>query len=99
MLVGEGRAHHWLKTANWENPEKSLELQPTNLFYYHIAWAVARELHQAILELFQSLLVGTKSSLAHKNLMKLFIMTITIDLRFFKTKFGLVFLQLLISPR
>lgn len=82
MLVGEGQAHHWLKTASWENPEKSLELQHTNLFYYH-AWAVAREPHQAILELFQSLLVGTKFSLAHKNLMKLFIMTITIDLKFF----------------
>ena len=67
MLVGEGQAHHWLKTASWENPEKSLELQPTNLFYYHIAWAVARELHQAILELFQSLLVGTKFSLAQKT--------------------------------
>ena len=37
MLVGEGQAQHWMKTANRENPKKSLEFhlgdQPTNLLY------------------------------------------------------------------
>ena len=37
MLVGEAQAQHWMKTANWENPERSLELQPgdqpANLLY------------------------------------------------------------------
>ena len=28
MLVSEGQAQHWMKTKNWENPERSLELQP-----------------------------------------------------------------------
>ena len=28
MLVSEGQAKHWIKTANWENPEESLEVQP-----------------------------------------------------------------------
>lgn len=28
MLVGEGQAQHWMKTANWGFAEKALELQP-----------------------------------------------------------------------
>lgn len=28
MLVGEGQDQHWMKTAEWENPERSLGLQP-----------------------------------------------------------------------
>lgn len=27
MLIGKGQAWHWMKTANWDHPEKSLELQ------------------------------------------------------------------------
>ena len=27
MLVAEGQAQHWMKTASWDDPEKSLELQ------------------------------------------------------------------------
>lgn len=26
-LIGEGQAQHWIKTTNWDDPEKSLELQ------------------------------------------------------------------------
>lgn len=36
-LVGEGQAHNWMKTANWENPERSIKLQlgdqPADLLY------------------------------------------------------------------
>ena len=28
MHVSEDQAQLWMKTANWENPERSLELQP-----------------------------------------------------------------------
>ena len=28
MLFGKIQAQHWIKTDNWENPEKSPELQP-----------------------------------------------------------------------
>lgn len=27
MLVEEGQAQHWMKTANWKSPEQSLEFQ------------------------------------------------------------------------
>ena len=51
MLVSEGQAQHWMKTANWENPKRSLELQPadqpTDLLHDQ-APAIARWLHQAI---------------------------------------------------
>lgn len=35
MLVGEGQAQHWMKTANWKSTEQSLEFQlsqPTRSF-------------------------------------------------------------------
>ena len=51
MLVSEDQAQHWIKTANRENPERSLELQPgdkpTDLLYDQ-AWAIARQLYQEI---------------------------------------------------
>ena len=28
MLVCEGQTQHWMTTANWENPERPLELKP-----------------------------------------------------------------------
>ena len=49
------------------------------------------------LGIFQSLLIGTKFRLAHKNLMNLFI-TIVINFRLFLKKI-LVFLQMLIIRR
>ena len=27
MIASEEQAQHWMKTTNWENPERSLELQ------------------------------------------------------------------------
>lgn len=27
MLVSKGQAQHWMNTANWHNPESSVELQ------------------------------------------------------------------------
>ena len=51
MLLGEGQAQHYMKTTNWESPERSLELQlgdqPPSLLYIQ-AQAIARQLHQAI---------------------------------------------------
>ena len=36
MLVGKYQAQHWMKTIDWESPERTLELQlgdqPTNLY-------------------------------------------------------------------
>ena len=43
MLASEGQAQHWMKIINWENPERSLELQlgdqSTDLLYDQ-AWAI-----------------------------------------------------------
>lgn len=43
MLASEGQVQHWMKIINWENPEKSLELQlgdqSTHLLYDQ-AWAI-----------------------------------------------------------
>ena len=40
-----------MKSAHWENPESSLELQPgdqsANVLYNQV-WAIARQLHQAV---------------------------------------------------
>ena len=53
MLVREGQAQHWMKTANWENPERSPGLQrslgdlPIDLLYDQ-SQAIARQLHLAI---------------------------------------------------
>lgn len=37
MLMGEGQAQQWMKTANWDGPEKYLRLQignqPAELLY------------------------------------------------------------------
>lgn len=64
-----------MKTTNWENPERYLELQegvqPTNLLYNQ-AQLIVRLLHQAIPRIFQSLIIGTKFRLVHKNLTNLF---------------------------
>ena len=47
MFVCEGQAWHWMKTANWENPDRVLELQlgehPANLLHNH-AYVIARQL-------------------------------------------------------
>ena len=47
MFVCEGQAWHWMKTANWENPDRVLELQlgehPANLLHNH-AHVIARQL-------------------------------------------------------
>lgn len=32
MLVSEGQTQNWIKIANWENPESSLELKPGDQF-------------------------------------------------------------------
>lgn len=26
MLTGKGQTQHWMETANWENPKRTLEL-------------------------------------------------------------------------
>ena len=50
MLFSEGRAQHWIKTTNWENPQRSPGLQlgdqPTNLLWDQ-AEAIAQWLHSA----------------------------------------------------
>ena len=53
MLVSEGQAQHLMKTANWENPERRLELgdQPPDLLYDPVQ-AISRQLRQAILKTF-----------------------------------------------
>ena len=47
MLVCEGQAQHWMETANWETPDRFLELQlgkhPANLLHDQ-AHAIARQL-------------------------------------------------------
>ena len=47
MLVCEGQAQQWMKTANWENPDRFLELQlgehSANLLHDQ-AHAIARQL-------------------------------------------------------
>ena len=51
ILVSEAQAQHSIKTANWENPERALELQPRDQpaeLFYDQAWAVAGQLYQAI---------------------------------------------------
>lgn len=64
MLVGEGQAQHWMKTTNWENSERSLELQlgdqPANLLYDQ-TWTIARQLHQAIPRVFPKLVDRNKT--------------------------------------
>ena len=51
MLVCEGQTQHWMTTANWENPERPLELKPrdqsANLFYNQ-AQAISRRLSLGI---------------------------------------------------
>ena len=51
MLVSEDQTQHWMTTANWESPERSLELQlgdqPTNLVYNQ-PWAITRWCHWTI---------------------------------------------------
>ena len=45
MLVSEGQAQRWMKLAGWENPERSLDLQPGDQpadLLYDQAWATAR---------------------------------------------------------
>lgn len=75
MLVGEGQAQHWMRTATWENPKRPLELQPgdhpANL--HDQAHAMLGDFMGQFLQLFQSLLIGTKCRLAHSNLMNLFV--------------------------
>lgn len=43
ILASEGQDQHWVKTAKWENPERSLELlpgaQPIDLLYNQ-DWAI-----------------------------------------------------------
>ena len=97
----EGQAQHWMKIINWENPERSLELQlgdqSTDLLYDQ-AWAITSQLYGLVnLGLFQSLLFGTKCKLANKNLMNFF-MIITIHFGML-LKGILVFLQILIPLR
>ena len=75
MLVGEAQAQHWMKTANWENPERSLELQPgdqpANLLYNQ-ASAISRWLHLAIPEAFpKACWVEQNLGLHRKHLMNL----------------------------
>ena len=84
-----------MKTATWEYPKMSLELQLGALLTYMI------RLRQSLsgfmgqfLQLFQSLLIGIKCKLIHNTLMNLF-MTIPIDFRSFLKKI-LVFFQMLI---
>lgn len=53
MLVGEDQAQHSMKIANWNNPEKSLELQPGDqeslaALLYNQAQAIAKQLHLTI---------------------------------------------------
>lgn len=53
MLVCEGQAQQCMKTANWDDSEKSLELQPGDkevsaALLYDQAWEMARQLHLAI---------------------------------------------------
>ena len=53
MLVCEGQAQPWMKTANWDDPEKSLELRPGDkeipaASLHDQAWGIARWLHLAI---------------------------------------------------
>ena len=55
MLVSESQGQHWMKTSNWENPERSLKLQlgdQLSSLLYDQTLAIARRLHQAILSAF-----------------------------------------------
>ena len=67
------------------------------IYYYMIRLEqLLGDFIKQFLGLFQRLLTGTKFSLAHKNLMNLF-MTIIIDFKLFLKKI-LIFLQMLIPP-
>ena len=68
--------------VNWENPERSLELQPgdqpTNSLYDHLRQSMG-DFFRQFFGPSQSLFLKQNSGFAHKNLMNLF-MTITVDL-------------------
>lgn len=59
-LVSEGQAQLWRKIANWENPGRSLELQPgdqsTNIIRFRQSLG---DYIKQFLGLFQSLWIGT----------------------------------------
>lgn len=79
ILVSEDQAQHWMATANWVSPERSLELQledqSTNLVYFQV-WTITEQ----FIAPFQNLFLGIKFRLVHKNLINLFrIIQLTLD--------------------
>ena len=46
MLNYEGQTQHWMKTADWENPERALELKPGEppAILYAQAWTISGSL-------------------------------------------------------
>ena len=46
MLVVESQVQHWIKTADWENPERALELKPGEppAILHAQAWRISRSL-------------------------------------------------------
>lgn len=86
-----------MKTADWENPERSLgfnqETNPMTSYVIRLERSLSNFTGQ-FLGLFQSLLMGTKFRLVHKSVMNRF-MTVIIDFRLFSKKI-LVFFQMLI---
>lgn len=68
MRAGEVQSRYWMKTSNWENYERSLELQLRDNVLYQVG-TITSDFIEQFLGLFQSLLIETKFRLAHKNLM------------------------------
>ena len=54
-----------MKTANWENPERPLELQPGN--HPLTCWAIPRRLHQAIARAFPKPVDWNKTQVCAKT--------------------------------
>lgn len=66
MRAGEVQSRYWMKTSNWENYERSLELQLRDNVLYQVG-TITSDFIEQFLGLFQSLLIGTKFNLAHKE--------------------------------
>ena len=66
MRAGEVQSRYWMKISNWENYERSLELQLRDNVLYQVG-TITSDFIEQFLGLFQRLLIRTKFRLALKT--------------------------------